>query len=60
MGWRLNESAMKTKNRELLNRAAGVLEGLAVNADMTSVLAEMLMNAVEWIDIALNDEEAPK
>ena len=51
---------MKTKNRELLNRAAGVLEGLAANADITSVLAEMLVNVAEWIDTVLNDEEAPK
>lgn len=48
---------MKVKNRELLNRAAGVLEGLAANADMTSVLAETLVNVSEWIDIVLNEEE---
>lgn len=48
---------MKANNRELLNRAAGVLEGLAANTDVTSVLAEMLMKAVEWIDIVLNEEE---
>lgn len=44
---------MKTKNRELLNRAAGALEGLAANADMTSVSAEMLVNVTEWIDTVM-------
>jgi hypothetical protein len=51
---------MKTKNRELLNRAAGVLEGLAANSDITTGLAEMLVNVAEWIDTVLNDEGAPK
>lgn len=51
---------MKTKNRELLNRAAGVLEGLAVNLDITSGLAETLVDVSKWIDTVLNDEEAPK
>lgn len=53
-------STMKTENRELLNRAAGVLEGLAVNLDITSGSSEMLINVAEWIDTVLNDEEAPK
>lgn len=49
---------MKTKNRELLNRAAGILEGLAANSDITPGLTEMLVNVAEWIDTVLNDEEA--
>ena len=51
---------MKTKNRELLSRAAGTLEGLATNPDITSAVAEALVNVAEWIDTVLNDEEAPK
>lgn len=53
-------STMETKNRELLNRAAGALEGLAANSDIKSGSAEMLINVAEWIDTVLNDEEAPK
>lgn len=51
---------MKTKNRELLNRAAGTLEGLATSSDITSAVAEALANVAEWIDTVLKDEEAPK
>ena len=51
---------MKTKNRELLNRAAGTLEGLATNPDITSAVAETLVDVSRWIDTVLKDEEAPK
>lgn len=51
---------MKTKKRELLNRAAGALEGLAANSDITTELAETLVNVSEWLNRILKDEEAPK
>lgn len=53
-------SIMKAKNRELLNRASGVLYGLAVNLDITTGLADTIINVAEWLDTVLKDEEAPE
>ena len=45
---------MKTKNRELLNRAAGILEGLSMNTEISTAF----LNAAGWIDKALDEERS--
>ena len=45
---------MKKSNRELLQRAAGIIEGLAYAVE--SKQGEALIDAVEIIDMVLKDE----
>lgn len=45
---------MKNKNRELIQRALGIIEGISYTIE--SKQCEALINAVEIIDMALKDE----
>lgn len=45
---------MKKNNRELLQRAGGIIEGLAYAVEDKQ--GEALINAVEMIDMVLEDE----
>jgi hypothetical protein len=46
---------MKVKNRSVLERAAGIIEGVYMAVD--EKIGDCLMNVVEMIDAVLIDEE---
>ena len=44
-------------NRETLQRAVGILEGLAASEELSSSVADMIVNVAEMIDAVLNGEK---
>lgn len=47
---------MTHESREMLNRAAGILEGLNASGELSSAAGEMLAAVIEMIDAVLNQE----
>lgn len=47
---------MKQDNRETLQRAAGILEGVSVSGDLSTDMAQILINVSEMIDVVLRKE----
>lgn len=48
---------MTQDNRETLQRATGILEGLTVSGDLSTDMAQMLVNVSEMIDDVLKKEQ---
>ena len=48
---------MKQENRETLQRAAGILEGVSVSGDLSTDMAQILINVSEMIDTVLRKEK---
>ena len=48
---------MKQENRETLQRAAGILEGVSVSGDLSTDMAQILINVSEIIDTVLRKEK---
>lgn len=48
---------MTQDNRETLQRATGILEGLTVSGDLSTDMAQMLVNVSEMIDDVLRKEQ---
>ena len=48
---------MKQENREILQRAAGILEGVSVSGDLSTDMAQILINVSEMIDAVLRKEK---
>ena len=47
---------MTQENRETLQRAAGILDGLTASGDISSDVTQMIINASEMIDEVLKKE----
>lgn len=47
---------MTSNQRETLNRAAGILEGLSANSDITQGATDTLLDVAEMIDEVLREE----
>lgn len=47
---------MTNETRETLNRAAGILEGVSVSGDLSTDMAQILINVSEMIDDVLRKE----
>ena len=47
---------MKQENREALQRVAGILEGVSVSGDLSTDLAQIILNVAETIDAVLQKE----
>lgn len=47
---------MKQENRETLQRATGILEGVSVSGDLSTDMAQILINVSEMIDTVLRKE----
>lgn len=48
---------MKQENRETLQRAAGILEGVSVSGNLSTDMAQILINVSEMIDTVLRKEK---
>ena len=48
---------MNRKNRETLNRAAGILEGLSVSENLNDAETNLIISVCEMIDAVLNKED---
>lgn len=48
---------MTQENRETLNRAAGILEGLAVSENLTDAETNLIVAVSEMIDAVLKKED---
>ena len=48
---------MQQENREILQRAAGILEGVSVSGNLSIDMAQILINASEMIDTVLRKEK---
>ena len=48
---------MKQENRETLQRATGILEGVSVSGDLSTDMAQIIINVSEMIDGVLNKED---
>ena len=49
---------MTTKNRETLNRASGILEGLAASGDLSDCITNLVIAVSKMIDAVLKKEKA--
>ena len=47
---------MTREQREILNRAVGILEGVSASSDLSAGMADTILNAAEMIDIALRED----
>lgn len=52
----MNGEMITLRDRETLQRANGILEGLQVSGDLSSDAANMLTAVIEMIDAVLNRE----
>ena len=48
---------MTPNQRETLNRAAGILEGLSASSDLTQGVTDTLLTVAEMIDAVLREDE---
>lgn len=48
---------MKPENRETLQRAAGILEGVSVSGNLSIDMAQILITVSEMIDTVLRKEK---
>lgn len=48
---------MTHDNRETLQRAVGILEGLSASEDLTQPITDTILNVAEMIDAVLNGEK---
>jgi hypothetical protein len=48
---------MTYENRELLNRASGILEGISVSENLTQAETDLIITAVQMIDKVLEEEK---
>ena len=48
---------MTQENRETLNRATGILEGLSVSGDLSDAVTNMIVAVSEMIDEVLKKEQ---
>lgn len=50
------DNNMKQENRETLQRATGILEGVSVSGDLSTDMAQILITVSEMIDAVLKKE----
>jgi hypothetical protein len=48
---------MKQENRETLQRATGILEGISVSEDLSTDMAQILINVSKMLDTVLRKEK---
>ena len=48
---------MTHQGREILNRVAGLLQGIAASEEISSAITDILLDAVENIDFVLGEED---
>lgn len=48
---------MTQDNRETLQRAVGILEGLSASGEITQATTDMILNVAEMIDAVLDGEK---
>lgn len=48
---------MTHENRELLNRASGILEGISVSENLTTAETDLIITAIQMIDKVLEEEK---
>lgn len=48
---------MTHENRELLNRASGILEGISVSENLTQAETDLIITAIQTIDKVLEEEK---
>ena len=50
---------MTQDNRETLQRAVGILEGLSASGELSQAITDTILNVAEMIDAVMNGEKKP-
>ena len=48
---------VKANDRETLNRAAGILEGLSASGDLSQAVTDVILNVCEMIDAVMREDD---